>query len=184
MRRRQDGRHTKKAPSAQVNKLNVALIVDKSVPANAAFEGYGRRWPPPPVSTLARGDTMTAPQMAFAKAVTPKAGPVPTTLLGPLGWVGLGLARASLPLLHDRRAEKAREREPRTPAWLTATREPVSLAQLQARARPNYARHRRLGVMLPPRSRTRSLHQLDQLMERRARARCRAGQGLDGGGLG
>ena len=30
--------------------------------------------------------------MAFAKAETPKAGPVPTTLLGPLKWVGLGLA--------------------------------------------------------------------------------------------
>ena len=30
--------------------------------------------------------------MAFAKAATPKAGPVPTTMLGPLKWVGLGLA--------------------------------------------------------------------------------------------
>ena len=30
--------------------------------------------------------------MPFAKAQTPKAGPVPTTMLGPLKWVGLGLA--------------------------------------------------------------------------------------------
>ena len=39
-----------------------------------------------------RGDTITATQMAFAKAEVPKAGPVPTTMLGPLKWVGLGLA--------------------------------------------------------------------------------------------
>ncbi len=40
----------------------------------------------------ARGDSITATQFEFVKAETPKAGPLPTTLLGPLKWVGLGLA--------------------------------------------------------------------------------------------
>src|SRR4051795_5108173 len=62
---------TEKAPGA-VNKLQVALLVDKSVPP-AVFNSLQKT-----VATAAgldqvnRGDTITATQMAFAKAPTPK----------------------------------------------------------------------------------------------------------------
>ena len=61
--------------------------------------------------------------------------------------------------------KQAREREPRTPAWLTEIEEPMSLAQLEARTTGGYARTA-ANAMLPPRVPDASLHQLDQLMER------------------
>ena len=81
----------------------------------------------------ARGDAFQAVQMTFAKPEVPKAGPVPTTLLGPLKWVGLGLA-ALLFLFFMARGMNKRENENLgTPAWLTEIEEPMSLAQLEAR---------------------------------------------------
>ena len=112
----------------------------------------------------ARGDTISSAQMAFAKAETPKAGPVPTTLLEPLKWVGLGLA-ALLFLFFMTRGMRKRESENLTPAWLTEIEEPVSLAALEARTTPNYL-DTAANDMLPPRVPDASLHQLDQLMER------------------
>ena len=102
--------------------------------------------------------------MAFAKAETPKAGPVPTTLLEPLKWVGLGLA-ALLFLFFMTRGMRKRESENLTPAWLTEIEEPVSLAALEARTTPNYL-DTAANDMLPPRVPDASLHQLDQLIER------------------
>ena len=81
--------------------------------------------------------------MAFAKAETPKAGPVPTTLLEPLKWVGLGLA-ALLFLFFMTRGMRKRESENLTPAWLTEIEEPVSLAALEART------HARTTSTRPP----------------------------------
>jgi len=154
---------TETAPGA-VNKLNVALLVDKSVPA-PVFQSLQKT-----VATAAgldqttRGDTITATQMAFVKAATPKAGPVPTTMLGPLKWVGLGLA-ALLFLFFMARGMKKRENENLgTPAWLTTIDEPVSLAQLEAGAADtNFVAN---TSTLTPRVPDASLHQLDQLMER------------------
>jgi flagellar M-ring protein FliF len=151
---------TETAPGA-VNKLNVALLVDKSVSA-ADFKSLQQTVATAAGLDTTRGDTITATQMAFAKATTPKAGPVPTTMLGPLKWVGLGLAS----LLFLTRGMRKREGENLgTPAWLTTIEEPVSLAQLEASTGANYLDHAS-SAMLPPRVPDASLHQLDQLMER------------------
>jgi flagellar M-ring protein FliF len=154
---------TKKAPG-EVNKMNVALILDKSVPADTATALKNTVATAAGIDTQ-RGDTITSTQFAFAKAETPKAGPVPTTLLGPLKWVGLGLA-ALIFLFFMTRGMRKRENENLTPAWLTEISEPVSLAQLEAGAGQNFTLDNAATAMLPPRSPDASMHQLDQLMER------------------
>ena len=154
---------TEIAPGA-VNKLNVALMVDKTVPAEE-FAKLETMVSAAAGIDQARGDAFQAVQMTFAKAEVPKAGPVPTTLLGPLKWVGLGLA-ALLFLFFMVRGMKKRENENLgTPAWLTEIEEPMSLAQLEARTSGNYLDHA-ATAMLPPRVPDANLHQLDQLMER------------------
>jgi flagellar M-ring protein FliF len=142
-----------------INKLNVALVVDKSVPP-ATVASLKQSVAAAAGIQAARGDTIVSTQMAFAKAATPKTGPVPTTLLGPLKWVGLGLG-ALLFLFFMTRGLRKRETESLgTPAWLKQIEEPISLAQLEQStvAMP--------PTGLPPRVPDASLHQLDQLMER------------------
>jgi flagellar M-ring protein FliF len=150
------------APGA-VNKLNVALLVDKSVPADVVESLEST------IGTAAgvdaeRGDAITVTRMAFAKPEVPKAGPVPTSLLGPIKWAGLGLATL-LFLFFTRRALKKREGEAvAAPSWLTEIEEPVALSALEQQTRE-------LGtgeatIKLPPRVPDTSLRQLDQLMER------------------
>jgi flagellar M-ring protein FliF len=153
-----------KIAGGAVNKLNIALLVDKTVPA-ATFASLQKTVQAAAGYNTTRGDTMQATQLAFAKAVTPKAGPVPTTMLGPLKWVGLGLA-SLLFLFFMTRGLKRREAENLgTPAWLTTIEEPMSLAQLEARTHGDYL-DAASSAMLPPRVPDASLHQLDQLMER------------------
>lgn len=147
-----------------VNKMNVALLVDKSVPPNVMTSLQQTVAAAAGVDTQ-RGDTITSAQMAFAKPATPKAGPVPTTLLGPLKWVGLGFA-ALLFLFFMTRGMRKRENENLTPAWLTEISEPVSLAQLEAGHGAGFTLDHASTQMLPPRSPDASLSQLDQLMER------------------
>ena len=147
-----------------VNKMNVALLIDKSVPADVATALKETVATAAGVDTT-RGDTITSTQLAFAKPETPKAGPVPTTLLGPAKWVGLGLA-ALLFLFFMTRGMKKRENENLTPGWLTEISEPVSLAQLEAGAGQGFTLDQASTKMLPPRSPDASLNQLDQLMER------------------
>jgi flagellar M-ring protein FliF len=150
------------APGA-INKLNVALMVDKSVPA-ATVAQLQKTIAAAAGVTPARGDTISATQLAFAKQPVPKTGPVPTNLLGPLKWVGLGLG-SLLFLLFVSRGMKRREGENLgTPSWLTEIEEPVSLAALEARTAPPVPDT--VTQMLPPRVPDASLHQLDQLMER------------------
>ena len=130
----------------------------------------------------ARGDTITATQMAFAKAESPKAGPVPTTLLGPLKWVGLGLAAPALPVLHDARHAQARGREPRH-AGLADHDRGAGLAGRSSRpAPPRAPRPRRHADAAPARA-GRQPAPARPADGARARARRRPGQGLDGGGL-
>jgi flagellar M-ring protein FliF len=149
------------APGA-INKLNVALMVDKSVPP-ATVAQLQKTLAAAAGITPARGDTISASQFTFAKAPVAKTGPVPTTLLGPLKWVGLGLG-SLLFLFFITRGMKRREGEGLgTPSWLTEIEEPVSLAALEAQtgAVPDA-----VTQMLPPRVPDATLHQLDQLMER------------------
>src|SRR3954464_16075945 len=146
---------TEVAPG-QVNKMQVALLVDKSVPA-AAFTGIQNAVKSAAGVDSARGDVFQAVQVPFAKAQAPKAGPVPTTMLGPLKWVGLGLATL---LFCFFMARGIRRREPETPAepsWLREIEAPVRLAELEAGG-PT--------AVLPARQAAENMEQLHQLMER------------------
>jgi flagellar M-ring protein FliF len=152
---------TEVAPGA-VNKLNVALLVDQSVPAEV-FASLEQTISSAAGIDTARGDTIQAAQVPFAKVETPKAGPVPTTLLGPLKWVGIGLA-SLLFLFFMSRALRKREGEALTPAWLTQIEEPVSLAELEQQTQ--IMAPQAPTITLPPRAPDANLQAIDQLMER------------------
>jgi flagellar M-ring protein FliF len=153
-----------KVAAGAVNKLNVALLVDKSVPA-ADFTAVQTAVTSAAGIDTTRGDVMQAAQVPFAKVEAPKAGPVPTTLLGPIKWVGIGLA-SLLFLFFMSRALRKREGEAlATPAWLTEIEEPVSLAQLEQQTQVlNAPQHP--TITLPPRAPDANLQAIDQLMER------------------
>jgi flagellar M-ring protein FliF len=124
--------HTQVAPG-QVNKLDVALLVDKSVPAAqasalkasvAAMAGLNAK----------RGDTITLTQLAFAKpaasAATPKANPL-TAKLGLAKYV-LGGLGALIFLFMMRRGLKRREGEAiAQPVWLREIEGPTPIAELE-----------------------------------------------------
>jgi flagellar M-ring protein FliF len=154
---------TEVAPGA-VKKLNVALLVDKSVPA-ADFQAVQQAVTSAAGINTARGDTMQAAQVPFAKLTAPKTGPVPTSLLGPLKWVGIGFA-SLLFLFFMRRSLRKREGEQlATPAWLTEIEDPMPLAQLEQQTQMmNVPQHP--TITLPPRAPDTNLQALDQLMER------------------
>jgi flagellar M-ring protein FliF len=146
----------------QVNKLNVALVLDQSVPA-ATVASLQKTVASAAGIDTTRGDQISATQMAFAKAPVAKTGPVPTTLLGPLKWVGLGLA-SLLFLFFMTRALRKREGEQLAgPAWMTEIEEPVSLAELEERTQVMDVP---ATITLPPRVPDGNLQALDQLMER------------------
>jgi flagellar M-ring protein FliF len=154
---------TEVAPGA-VNKLNVALLVDKSVPP-ADFASLKQAVTSAAGIDTARGDVMQAAQVPFAKVEAPKAGPVPTTMLGPLKWVGIGFATLLFLFFMSRSLRKREAEGMTTPAWLTSIEEPVSLAELEQQTQvmapaPNPT------ITLPPRSPDANLQSLDQLMER------------------
>ena len=123
---------TKVAPGA-VNKLNVALLVDKSVPkaeltplkdAVASAAGID----------AARGDTLAVSQVAFAK---PKEGDVPGMAAGGdmLGYAKYGAAGLGLLAFMFFSARHLRRREGellmREPNWLREIEAPTTLAHLE-----------------------------------------------------
>jgi flagellar M-ring protein FliF len=154
---------TEVAPGA-VNKQSVALLVDKSVPA-ADFQAVQQAVSSAAGIDTTRGDTMQAAQVPFAKVATPKAGPVPTTLLGPLKWVGVGFATLLFLFFMSRSLRKREGEALTTPAWLTEIEEPMPLAQLEQQTRvmetPQHP-----TITLPPRAPDANLQAIDQLMER------------------
>ena len=75
------------------------------------------------------------------RSPTPKAGPLPTSLLGPLKWVGIGIADAAVPVLHEPPAEKREGETLASPAWLSEIEEPVSLAELEQQTQVMGARN-------------------------------------------
>src|ERR671938_1191506 len=124
-------------------------MVDKSVPP-ATVAQLQKTIAAAAGVTPSRGDTISATQFAFAKQPVPKTGPVPTNLLGPLKWVGLGLG-SLLFLFFVSRGMKRREAECLgTPSWLTEIEEPVSLAALEAQTGAPAPRDA-VTQMLPPR---------------------------------
>jgi flagellar M-ring protein FliF len=146
-----------------VNKMSVALMVDKSVPP-ATFNALKQTVSAAAGIQTARGDTLQAAQMAFAKPVQPKAGPVPVTMLKPLKWVGLGLATLLFLFFMSRHLKRREGEALASPSWLTEIEEPVSLAALEQSTGAEL--ETQPTIALPPRVPDVTLNQLDQLMER------------------
>jgi flagellar M-ring protein FliF len=120
------------APGA-VNKLDVALLVDKSVPAaqatalkNAVAAAAG--------INPKRGDTINLSTIAFTKpkaAPGPAGLPVPPAFMAPLKYAGIGLA-SILFLFFVTRALRRREQEAiPMPTWLSEIEGPRPLAELE-----------------------------------------------------
>jgi flagellar M-ring protein FliF len=148
---------TKVAPGA-VNRLNVALVVDKTVPKaelpaiRAAVAGAAGIDP-------ARGDVLAVSQVAFAKpaaAGAPAAGPAG----GMIGYAKYGAAGVGLLgfLFFSARQLRRREGEAlmREPNWLREIEAPTTLAQLE---RPR-------ASALPQRSDDPARMQVEELAER------------------
>jgi flagellar M-ring protein FliF len=154
---------TEVAPGA-VTKLNVALLVDKSVPA-ATFSSISTAVKSAAGVTPARGDGFQAAQVAFAKPPVAKTGPVPTSLLGPIKWVGVGLASLIFLFFMTRHLRRREGESLAQPSWLTQIEEPVSLAELEQRTQAMLPAEPPT-ITLPPRVPDASLHTLDQLIER------------------
>jgi flagellar M-ring protein FliF len=147
---------TKVAPGA-VNRLNVALVVDKSVPKaelpalRAAVAGAAGIVP-------ARGDVLALSQVAFAKPTTvaaPGAGPGGMIGYAKYGAAGLGLLGF---LFFSARQLRRREGETlmREPNWLREIEAPTTLAHLE---RPRVS-------TLPERSDDPARMQVEELAER------------------
>jgi flagellar M-ring protein FliF len=148
--------------AGSVNHLNVALVIDKSVPPAVASSLKNTIASAAGV-TPKRGDVITMSQFAFAKPAVPKAGPVPTSLLGPLKWVGLGIASLVFLFFMTRALRKREGEQLVRPSWLTEIEEPVSIAELEQRTSDGADAP---TIVLPPRQPDTNLKTLDQLMER------------------
>jgi flagellar M-ring protein FliF len=155
---------TEVAPG-EINKLNVALLVDKAVPADV-FTSLQQAVSSAAGIDTKRGDTMQAAQVPFAKVEAPKAGPVPTSLFGPLKWVGIGLASLLFLFFMGRHLRKREGEALPTPAWLTQIEEPVSLAHLEQQTQVMPQHPQPPTITLPPRAPDANLQAIDQLMER------------------
>ena len=124
-----------------VQRLSIALVVDKSIPAPqvaslqdavAALAGIDKK----------RGDTLSVARVAFGKQAATAAAAKPSPLAaagGPMAiakWVLLGLG-ALIFLFFVRRGLKRREREPLglEPTWLREITESRPLAELEAGGR-------------------------------------------------
>jgi flagellar M-ring protein FliF len=146
-----------------LNKLQVALVVDKSVPA-ADFAAIQTAVKGASGFDAKRGDVFQAAQVAFAKPpAEPKAGPVPVGMLGPLKWVGLGLATLLFMFFMARSLRKREGEALASPSWLTEIEQPVSLAELEA---PRIPRPEHPTLVLPPREQDQAAQALEQLMDR------------------
>ncbi len=152
---------TEVAPGA-VNELQVALVVDKTV-APADFAAIQNAVKGAAGFDAKRGDVFEAAQIAFAKPpAEPKAGPVPVGMLGPLKWVGLGLATLIFMFFMTRSLRKREGDALASPSWLTEIEQPVPLAQLEA----PQPQSQQPTLVLPPREQDRPSQALDQLMDR------------------
>jgi flagellar M-ring protein FliF len=147
---------TKVAPGA-VNKLNVALIVDKSVPKteipalqSAVSSAAG--------IDLARGDTIAVSQVAFAKPAKVSAPVGPGGgMIGYAKYAAAGLALLYF-LLFSVRQLRRREGEMlmREPQWLREIEAPTTLAQLESPATSR----------LPARAENAARQQVEELADR------------------
>ncbi len=155
--------HTEVAPGA-INKQHVSLLVDKTV-SPADFAAIQKAVSSAAGIDTTRGDVMQAAQVPFAKVAAPKTGPVPTSMLAPLKWVGVGFATLLFLFFMTRSLRKREGEALAAPSWLTEIEEPVSLAQLEQQTQVmNGPQHP--TIKLPPRAPDTNLQAIDQLMER------------------
>lgn len=127
--------HSVVAPGT-VNKLDVALLVDTSVPA-AQVASLQKSVESLVGLTPSRGDTMAVTRIAFAKAATPKAAGGPLTMLGnpiSLAKDAFFAIAAIVFLFLMRRALSRREKEASVPepTWLRELESGFSLNELEA----------------------------------------------------
>src|SRR4051794_30780024 len=127
--------HTKVAPGA-INRLNVALVLDPSVPPKTAKALQQAIGAAAGINTQ-RGDTMTLSAVPFVKqpAAAAKAGPVPVAVLGYAKYAGLGLA-SLLFFFFVRRSLRRRESADLLgePVWLNQIEQPRPVGELAAGA--------------------------------------------------
>jgi flagellar M-ring protein FliF len=148
---------TKVAPGA-VNKLNVALVVDKSVPA-AEVPALQKAVASAAGIDPVRGDTLAVSQIAFAKPAAvdlPAAGPA----AGMIGYAKYGAAGLGLLsfLLFSARHLRRREGEMlmREPQWLREIEAPTTLARLEGAP----------ASVLPERTTSHARQQVEELASR------------------
>ena len=116
------------APGA-VNKQNVAVVVDKSVPP-ADVKALEETLATAAGIDQARGDTITVSQVAFAKPEAPKKASPTDGALGMAKWLLLGLAMM-LFLFFVTRHLRRHESEQLEPVWLREIETPMPLADLE-----------------------------------------------------
>lgn len=120
-----------------VNKIDVALIVDESVPA-AQVAALQKSVAAMAGVNAARGDTLAVTTLAFAeppKAASPAAGglPIPPAMLGLLKWVGVLLGSgAFLFLLRKNLKRREGEGVAIEPTWLREIERAVPVGALEA----------------------------------------------------
>jgi len=126
---------TKVAPG-EVNRQNVAVVVDKSVPP-ADVQALEDTLATAAGIDQARGDTISVSQVAFAK---PKAEEKPGATAGAMGmakWIPLGLAML-LFLFFITRHLRRHESEQLEPVWLREIETPTTLADLEGDTGPAF----------------------------------------------
>ena len=159
----------------QVQRLNVALMLDKSIPAAQAAQIKNAVASAAGVNPK-RGDAITLATVAFPKVAAPKTGPVPTTLVGPIKAGLLGLAALLFAFFTWRFLRRRENEAVEAPAWLAEITEPVRLSELEN------GPTRQLAAALPPREQDPSMSKLDQLVDRepeRVAAQVRSWMGED-----
>src|ERR671936_1451935 len=125
--------HTKVAPGT-VNKLDVAVLIDKSVPPATVAQLQSALGAAAGI-TPKRGDTITVSQVAFAKQPAPTTPKTPMNPIGYAKYVLMGLALMAF-LFFMMRHLKKREDETlmRKPTWLSEIEAPTPLKELEASA--------------------------------------------------
>ena len=124
---------TKVAPG-EVNRQNVAVVVDKAVPP-ADVQALQDTLATAAGIDQQRGDTITVSQVAFAKPEAPKkAGPADGAM-GLAKWIFLGLAML-LFLFFITRHLRRHESEQLEPVWLREIETPTTLADLEGERTP------------------------------------------------
>ena len=133
---------TKVAPG-EVERQNVAVVVDKSVPPADVAELAQTRVAAAAGIDEERGDTITVSQVAFAKPEAPEKPSPAGGALGIAKWVALGLAMLLFLFFVTRHLRSARASQ-LEPVWLREIETPTTLAELEgdtlSRARPAASR--------------------------------------------